>query len=104
MLTPGAAIYTARSEWALEIIRDPRPSCISRWRWRNDLRELPPGESATINGVLVKRKALTHQAARYLIDARWHNIEDAIAYIENPPPQTVKTELIQLTLPLQETA
>lgn len=82
ILNPGSRIYTARSEWELEIIRDPRPSCIDRWKLRNQLRELAPGDTATINGVKVYRKKLIHQASRYLIDAQWFDVKGAIAAIE----------------------
>lgn len=82
MLNPGSRIYASRNEWELEIIRDPRPSCIDRWKLRNELRDMQPGDTATINGVKVYRKKLIHQASRYLIAAQWFDVKGAIAAIE----------------------
>lgn len=82
VMTPGSCIYANRDEWTLERVTTPRPSCIAAWKLRNQLRELPPGEKTTINGLEVRRRALTHQAAKYVINGDWYLIEGAIAVIE----------------------
>lgn len=102
MLNPGSRIYTARSEWQLEITREPRPSCLDRWKMRDTLRNMQPGATATINGVKVYRKNLAHQASRYLIDGVWLDVTATIEAIEAGKPQTQAVELHQLELNLGE--
>ena len=79
---PASCIHVSRDEWQLEIVREPRASCLDKWRWRDALREMPPGTRATINGLEVYRKNLAHQASRYLIAGEWHDVTEAIEAIE----------------------
>lgn len=67
ILNPGSRIYTSREEWSLEIIRDPRPSCLSKWAVRNELRSMFPGETHYINGVQVYKCMRNHSEARYVV-------------------------------------
>lgn len=92
---PSSCIHAARDEWSLEIIREPRPSCIDKWRWRNELRDMHPGTHATINGVDVYRKNLAHQASRYQVDGKWLDVNQTIAAIEAAKPAVA---LVQLSL------
>lgn len=102
---PASSIYANRDEWALEIIREPRPSCLGKWAIRNDLRRMLPGERRWIGGVWVTKIDSAHKATRYLIDNRQYAFDDAIAAIENPPPVQPAITLVQLELPLErETA
>lgn len=100
---PASCIHVSRDEWQLEIVREPRPSCITKWTWRNQLRDMQPGTQATINGVDVYRKNLAHQASRYQIDGAWLDVTQAIAAIEAGSQQVQPAgELRQLELNLGE--
>ena len=82
ILTHGACIHVNRNEWNLEIIRDPRPSCLDRWKLRNTLRELAPGETRFVNGIQVHKHLRNYSQARYVIDGRVMKFDEAIAFIE----------------------
>lgn len=83
------------------------PNCVSAWKVRNALRNLLPGEKAKrVGGVWVTKSAKISRnmkvTVRYHIGTEILTFEAAIAYIENPPPQTQPAKLIQLELPLKE--
>lgn len=82
MLNPGNRIHASRSEWTLEITREPRTSCLDTWRARNELRDMQPAETRTINGVTIYRKNLAHQASRYLVNENWYKFDEVVAILE----------------------
>lgn len=99
---PASCVHVSRDEWSLEIVREPRESCIPKWKWRNDLRDMHPGTRTTINGVDIYRKNLAHQASRYMIGGVWLDVTAAIAAIEAGKPQAQPMGELRLELNLGE--
>jgi hypothetical protein len=103
ILNPGACIYASRDEWTLTHVTQPRTSCLEAIHLRNALRSLFPGEQRLIGGVWVTKVDQVHKAIRYRFDGkRQYTFEEAVAYIENPPPEAQPATLMQLPLPLKE--
>lgn len=83
ILTHGTCIHTSRDEWSLEIIRDPRPSCLEALHIRQSLRSLFPGEQRKIAGVWVTKVDQVHKAVRFRFDGkRQYTFDQAIEVIE----------------------
>jgi hypothetical protein len=71
-----------RSGWSTAHITTPRESCIEALRRRETLREMLPGETATIAGVEVRRLNSFHLRCCYRIDGRALPFDAALARIE----------------------
>lgn len=70
-----------RQEWRYERFTTPNPSCYQSLTLRKQLRELLPGEDATINGALVHRGA-GKKSKWYYMDKQQLGFSDVLAMIE----------------------
>lgn len=107
---PASCIHVSRDEWTLEIVKEPRPSCIGKWRIRETLRNMLPHGVEYIEGVFVKRTGHKHHV-RYAIADAIMTFDEAVRELEsaerrakaNAPKQPAETgELRQLELNLGE--
>jgi hypothetical protein len=86
------------------------PNCIPAWRIKTALRELLPGDKPKrVGGVWVTKSSKLSRnmtlTVRYHIGTEALTFDQAIAYLENPPPQAQPAiTLVQLELPLEREA
>lgn len=100
---PASCVHVSRDEWLLEIVREPRPSCIDKWVIRNELRQMYPGDTRWVNGAQVYKCQHNHAKTRYVVNGgKMIYFDDAIAAIEAGTPQAQPVELRQLELNLGE--
>jgi hypothetical protein len=84
MQSPGTCIFANRDEWSLEIVKEPRKSCIEGFKLRNDLRRILPGQCHWVSGVWVTKVDQVHKAVRYRFEGkRQYTFEEAIEIIES---------------------
>jgi hypothetical protein len=88
----------SRDEWSLEHVTAPRPSCIDKWKWRNELRLMYPGDTRYVNGVQVYKCQHNHAKTRYVVaGGKMVLFDDAVALIEAKQPTG---RAVQMALPL----
>ena len=96
---PASCIHVSRDEWSLEIVREPRASCLDKWTIRNELRSMFPGDTRYVNGSQVYKCQHNHAKTRYVVNGgKMVFFDDAVALIEARTQPTGELRQLELNL------